>query len=571
MYLKNACKLAIVISLLTTSGCEIMRVNKTADKVREDESRASGLVNSLRNEKQVSRQSVFFSNQQWVSKKPIDMSNRIPPLKDCPVMFVQKGKDDAMSLSDFAQWVTEKCGFQVYVTPDAFDRGESYRKDSKHAAPAGPAPITPALDSMQGLFPQTSGGSATSSFGSYTSMPYVKNVKYTGNLSGLLDVVAGGLGLTSKYDPVTERITISFMQTKTFRIWAFDFITNMNSTVKSGMSTTSGSTGSSGGGGGDQGSSGSESGSNSSVNIALKENDVITDISNTLDSMLSPIGRMSVSRSTGSVSVTDRPDVLERIGEYLASENRTLTTNVLLNVEVLSVSLKDKDQLALNMAALYKSLGSGFSFSLNNTFGGIDAAASSASVGILDTASSPWAGSNAIIQAIAQQGTISGYKAPSVRTLNLKPAPIQIGRLRGYIQSSTSTQTANVGSSASLNPGSITNGFNMTMLPKIIEGNSGEMLLRVTANMSSDPVFQTFTSKDGNSLIQTPDYDLQNIDQTVKLRSGQTLIMTGYDQTNDSATKQGTGHVSNFIFGGGAVRESTRDVIVFIITPIISD
>lgn len=570
MSLKQLCKLALVISLATSSGCEIIRVNKTVDKVHTDEAKATGLVNELRNEKQTGRQSVFFSNQQWVSKEPIDMSNRIPPLKDCPVMFVQQGKEDAMSLSDFAQWVTEKCGFPVLVTPDAFDKGESYRKDTKSTNTPGPAPITPQLDSMQGLFPQTSSGSAGRSYGNYSAMPYIKNIRYTGKLSGLLDTVTGGLGLTSKYDPVTDRITISYIQTKTFRIWAFDFVTNMNSTVKSGMSSSTGSTGSTGTSS-DQGGTGGESGSNQSVNIALKENDVITDINNTLESMLSPIGRMSVSRSTGSVSVTDRPDVLERIGEYLAGENKTLTTNVLLNVEVLSVSLKDKDQLALNMAALYKSVGSGFTFGLNNTFSGIDAAASSASIGILDSASSPWAGSNAIIQAIAQQGTISGYKAPSVRTLNLKPAPIQIGRLRGYIQSSTSTQTANVGSSSSLNPGSITNGFNMTLLPKIIEGNSGEMLLRVTANMSTDPVFQTFTSKDGNSLIQTPDYDLQNIDQTVKLRSGQTLIMTGYDQTNDSATKQGTGSVSNFLFGGGAVRESTRDVIVFIITPIISE
>ncbi|MDI3781591.1 PilN family type IVB pilus formation outer membrane protein, partial [Pseudomonas aeruginosa] len=65
---------------------------------------------------------------------------------------------------------------------------------------------------------------------------------------------------------------------------------------------------------------------------------------------------MSLSRATGTLTVTDRPEVLNRVQQLVNRENESITKQVLLNVNVLSVALTDKDQLGIDWNLVYKSL-----------------------------------------------------------------------------------------------------------------------------------------------------------------------------------------------------------------------
>ena len=156
-------------------------------------------------------------------------------------------------------------------------------------------------------------------------------------------------------------------------------------------------------------------------------------------------------------------------------------------------------------------------------------------------------------------------RSPSVTTLNLQPAPIQIGNVKGYIPSSTTSNTASVGSSTTLNAGTITSGFNMTLLPRITQDD--EVLVMISINMSSKPVFQTFTSNE--SSVQTADYDTKVLSPKVKLRSGQTLILSGFDEKSEDATHSGVGNPRFWGLGGAQSRTSTHTVLVVLITPIL--
>jgi type IVB pilus formation R64 PilN family outer membrane protein len=216
---------------------------------------------------------------------------------------------------------------------------------------------------------------------------------------------------------------------------------------------------------------------------------------------------------------------------------------------------------------VYKSVGGKWGFGLSNSFPGIDTSAVSGSISILDTSSSPFAGSKAVVQALSQQGRVSSYRAPSVTTLNLQSAPVQIGKVEGYLASSSTTNSANVGSTATLTPGSITSGFNMSLTPLVMPAN--QLLLQLAINMTGDPTFIEQSS--GDSKIQNPNYDVQIFNQSVKLRSGQTLILSGFDQTNENATKSGVGNSSFFGLGGGGTRDTNRTVVVLMITPIMMD
>ncbi|WP_177434785.1 MULTISPECIES: PilN family type IVB pilus formation outer membrane protein [unclassified Pseudomonas] len=562
----HAAALTLIALAVMLAGCEIKRVNESMDRVDATTDKADSLARSLRNQKSSSQSSVVFTNEQWVSTKPLPIKKGLPPSLDVSVEY-----NETKNLQQFAQWVSDNTGIPTRVAPDALDYGASYAKNKTSGRTVGPPPVASASggDQIADLFPGYSGTSSAGAYGAASAPLHFQTgsaQKYVGKLSGLLDSKTGSLGLSWKYEPGSGSIKIFYLDTRQFPIYAFNKTGSFNTEVKSGMSASAGTSGS-GGSSGQASSGGSgvsgESGSNQSTQTVMVSS-LMDDIENNVRSMLT-IDRMSFSRTTGVMSVTDRPDVLDRVSEYLDTENENITKQVLINVEVISVSLNDKDQYGIDWSLVYKSVSGKWGFGLNNTFPGIDGGAVNSTVSILDTASSPWAGSKAIIQALSQQGRVSSYRAPSVTTLNLQTAPLQIGRVRGYLASSSQTQSANVGSTTSLTPGSITSGFNMQMQPLVMPRD--KLLLQLAVNMSSDPVFGEVSS--GGSKVQTPNYDIQILNQSVKLRNGQTLVLSGFDQITEDANKSGTGSASNFWFGGGGTRKSSRDVVVLIITPIV--
>ncbi|MCR8998638.1 secretin N-terminal domain-containing protein [Rahnella perminowiae] len=67
-----------------------------------------------------------------------------------------------------------------------------------------------------------------------------------------------------------------------------------------------------------------ESGTNLKSTVAMG-NDLYADLKSTAESMLTPkVGRLDLNKTTGTVVVTDVPEVVKRVGEYLTSENTAL-------------------------------------------------------------------------------------------------------------------------------------------------------------------------------------------------------------------------------------------------------
>ncbi len=93
------------------------------------------------------------------------------------------------------------------------------------------------------------------------------------------------------------------------------------------------------------------------------------------------------------------------------------------------------------------------------------------------------------------------------------------------------------------------------------------MLLMITLSISSKPIFKDFESND--SKVQTTDYDTKNVAPKVRLRSGETLILTGFDENGDDARKSGVGSPSFFGLGGGRTRSTSHSALVVLVTPIV--
>ncbi|SEO97920.1 PilN family type IVB pilus formation outer membrane protein [Pseudomonas sp. Snoq117.2] len=572
-------RLSALAAALLLASCSVQRVDESAQRAENDAAMASQYAALLRNQQQQpKRETVVFSDKPWVSTQPVVAKRGMPSALDCELSYRPSG---SVGITEIAQYITSQCGIAVLVSPDALNPNAA--APSAQPASTAPAPIgNLSPDSLAGLLPAgvitnpaTMGAAASSTVSGYRASDFtslaggsqVSGLKYSGKASGLLDEVTARLGLGWRYSPVERAVRISYFETRVFDVWSFGDKQVIASTVKSGMATAAGTSGSNSGGSSTSSGVTGDAGSNQSTTVTL-ESSILQDIQNNVKAMLSvaPAGRMYLAPSTGTLTVTDRPEVISRVEAYLNSTNRSITQQVLFNVKVFEVTLTDSDQLGLNWAAVYKSLNTKWGLSLSNTVAGISTSATSASVGIVDTANSAWAGSNAIVQALAEQGRVSNVRSPSVTTLNLQPAPLQIGNVQGYLASSQTTSTASVGSSTSLTPGTITSGFNMTLLPRVLDHD--EMLLMVSINMSSKPTFQTFTSN--GSSVQLPDYDAKSLSPKVKLRSGQTLILSGFEELSEDARKTGVGDPGFLGLGGSRTRTSGHSVLVVLITPIVT-
>ncbi|MGP5465259.1 PilN family type IVB pilus formation outer membrane protein [Pseudomonas helleri] len=553
------------IALALLSSCAVQRVNESFNRAEFQGRTASQYNKFLQNQQpQLSRDTVVFSNKPWVSTEPLVTRRGLPFSLDRDIAYRPAGP---VSITDVAQLITKETGLQVIVAPDALNPGILSSKSAGNTA-RGAAQAVPDPDSLAGLLPNGMTGSMPGSASSFdlglSSGGLISGLNYNGKTSGLLNQATSRLGLSWHFDPELQGVRITYFDTRTFDVWTFGDELEIESTVKSGLltSTGNGDSGSSNSSGGATG----ESGSNQSTKSTYKTS-LMSDIESNVKAMLSmqPPGRLYLSRSTGTLTVSDRPEVLNRISAYLKETNRSITRQVLFNVKVYEVNFSDSDQTAVNWSAVYKSVSGKWGFGLSNTVAGISSEAISASGSILDTSSSPWAGSKAVVQALSEQGRVSEVRSPSVTTLNLQPAPIQIGNVQSYVASSSTTTTASVGSSTALTPATITSGFNMMLLPKLLDKEN--MLLMITLSISSKPIFKDFESND--SKVQTTDYDTKNVAPKVRLRSGETLILTGFDENGDDASKSGVGSPSFFGLGGGRTRSTSHSALVVLVTPIV--
>jgi type IVB pilus formation R64 PilN family outer membrane protein len=553
------------------SGCAYKNINDTIAKVDRNDKTSSAILNNLQNKRSSSDDNFNIDSGVWVDTQPIEMkpNTSLPAVLNRPCTFAPKS---GINFFDAIQIISSTCGVPIKMTPDAVNElsgsSMSTNQISNGAASAIPAP--PEIPGSVTLPPVPGKGNSSSNSEttySTTAMSQDFRFNYTGNVSGVMDRLTSLAGLYWRYDDAPE-ITVSYIDTRTFSVLAMPSATETATTVRAGASTSTG-TSSSLSNTGSTTSSGvsGDSGSNSSTSSSIKS-DLLSDIEKNLRSMLTPgVGRLQLSASTGNVTVTDTPAALDRIKRYIDEENVKITRQVLLNVKILNVTLNDTDELGVNMDLVFKSMKGKWGFNVTNAFPNVSSDVTSGSVNILDP-NDQFSGSSALISALSEQGKVSIVTSPSITTLNLQPAPVQVARQTSYLASSSTTTSANVGTETSLTPGSVTTGFNMTLLPYIIP-DSRQLLLQYTINLSS--LVQIRTVGPTGNQIEMPEVDSRIFSQRVKLKSGQTLVMAGYEQASDTGNKSGVGSASFWGLGGERNRTSAKDVIVVIITPVLLD
>jgi len=568
-----------IAAILGLSGCATVRDLHTAESVSvQTEDTAVQQLQELRNQQSVTHSDFdVHETGQYVDMNAVATSKHvIPPVFHCAVTLAPVAP---MTVLEFAQTVTKICGVPVHVSPDAMEALNASRSRDSQVATQQPPVVSPGggvpIPAFASGLPSVNGsGSMMGEGTSQGSSQQMINIKYQGELQGLMDVVSARLGVSWKYE--NDTIQMYYIDSRVFEIDAIPTITDIVSQVKSGTSSqqgvTSVSSGSGGGGSGGSGGSsamGGTSGSSDSTTVSLKSS-IVDDIRATVKTMLTPgVGRMAMSPSSGTLTVTDTPQVLNAIGAYIKSQNATLTKQVLLNVRVLDVKMSAGDNAGINWNSVFKSLSGKIGFNLS---GGIQAPANSVTgaISILGTSANKalnqWGGTNLLVSALSTQGKVSVVTSPSVTTLNLQPVPVQVATQTSYLASVGTTLAANVGSATQLTPGIVTTGFSMNLLPYVLD-DDGNILLQYSISISQLNSLKTVSS--GSVSIQVPEVSDRIFSEKVRLKTGQTLVLSGFEQNSQNGTRNGIGSPKNWLAGGSAAANSEHDVIVIVITPIV--
>ncbi|MGR6773687.1 PilN family type IVB pilus formation outer membrane protein [Pectobacterium brasiliense] len=557
---------ALSVTALTVmavlSGCALTEIRKL-----EDDAHTSGQQARRITESQTSK---LQSAVTWVDKPWVNLNPIIAPLSDdgkkLSYCSFRINRPEGMSLLELGQRLTRTCGIRVVIMPDIAQMQSASVSNVATQQMSGALPVPD--DNGRVALSRISDSPQTSQPSSNPSAPsglHLGAVKWSGDrIAELMDNIAVQLGLSWRSDGPNQ-VVFYYSETKTYQLAMLNTKTESTASVISGTSSSMGASGGSSVAGAASGDASSSQKTTTDLNSELYE-----DIRKTVETMLTPQkGRFWLSAASGALTVTDTPQVQAQVARFVEYQNEVLNRQVQLNVQLLSVTQSKTDQMGLDWSMVYRSLNN-VGATMTGSFGGAAENAMSGGVSILNSATgnaAKFSGSNALFKALSEQGTVRVDMSQAAPTTNLSPAPFQLSDQTVYIARASTTSTTNAGSTSSLEPGMITTGLNVTMLPFIKE--NGDVQLQFSFNLSDPPTIRSFTTADGNSRMDMPHTKLRSLTRKVNLRAGQSLVLTGFEQVNTTTNKSGTFTPDNFLFGGGRTGDNTRTSLVIVITPVV--
>lgn len=549
-FIKHTIALSAVAVLAGCSTSTLAPVTQGVNTVNIESDRATAALRAGEPTQRATETAIRRVDRVWM---PV---SKVTQAMD-PAAVAALGREVAVNrrftgLSEAAAYLTQISGVPTSVASaarraglDAQNASSSEATTALNGAPGGaPAMAPPPMPTPMGI-----------GMPSATPTAQTTPLVFSGKVSGMLDLIASRFGVSWEWDGKG----IYFFKTKsqTFRLAALPGDTSLASRVGTQSNNATG------------GSQGSQaSGSSSSelrAGVEFSGLSIWKGIEDSIRTMMSDDGKLVVTASTGTITVDDTPLVLERVSKFVEEQNKALSRQVVINVRVLAVDLSKSHEYGINWDMVYENIGRSIGVSLANLAEPVTGGTNLA-LRVLP-GSSMFGGSSAVIQALSKQGRVSQVTSASLVTINNQPAPIQVGRQTAYLASSTTTiGTGGAGNTVTLQPGQVTTGFSMNMLPHILDSN--RLMLQYSGDISTLTRLSTVVS--GGSSIQTPEIDTRNFMQRTFLNSGETLVVTGFEQFALNGDTQGVGSPENLALGGRLTSRDTKTVLVVLIQPVVS-
>nr|WP_250807634.1 hypothetical protein [Neorhizobium tomejilense] len=538
--------LLAILAASTATGCVNQRA---ANDIRSTSAETSNLVNEARAPLEAAQKNtinrhgdVYVGTKSVVNEHGDPLPQRVEKANGVTI----KNGSSSISLKEVAVIIAEHTKIPVVVAASAPVPASSQQQDqapqqaSAADFAAGPIPNGfPLEQALQELNTAAAPTSISASPSAVDSGAMVLN--FNGRLSDLLDLVSANFNVTWKYE--RGKIVIDSTITRNFDVPALPMVTSLGFTL--------GAPGESAGG-------------------AQAKTDVTINVYEELTTALGKLvgDNFSINRSTGVVTVTGSPAVVDRARSYIENLNSRLKDQVALSVKVYSVTVKDNEDFAMNLGGVFKTATDSITLGGSGTAGAL-AGGGSLGWALID-GSSQYNGSNAAVKALSQRGDVSVVTTASLTTVNGQPVPLQVGQDRDYIKQITVEKDEEAGTeSTTFETAEVSTGFALQMMPRI--QRNGDVLLQYGINIKelvgADDGFEERTI--GDNTVQLKRLNQRNFIQNANIPHGQTLVLAGFEQVRASTNNSGTGHPLFPLLGGSSSASKEREVIVIMITPTV--
>ena len=390
------------------------------------------------------------------------------------------------------------------------------------ALPASPQ-ASPAVPGLEGLLPDDAASIAN--IASLAPLPtgYL-DISYTGSLAGLLDTIASMSGYGWDWEEKRSRITFSAMQVRTFVVEAPVGEVGWESQVSNKsreQRTTNLGTGSSIN---TTVTGGDTSTQTAQTNTTRARLDVWKDVETTVRGLLSKAGTARVNPASGTITVRDSYARLKAVRAYIDEVNERLSRQIALCVRVWALEVNDASSAGINLQALFSSPDVAISAGT--------AAATASSLASVSVLKGSLKGSSAALEAMKEWGNATQLTSASGLVTNNQPFPVQAVRRHTYLAGMTMS-TSEYSQTSEITPGEVTTGFAMTIIPHILPDR--HVLLQYNITLSS--LEDMTTIERDTILVQLPQVSTRSFSQRTRLKSGQTLVLAGFEQDTEQAAE----------------------------------
>ncbi|MBV6271582.1 hypothetical protein KVP09_01435 [Alcaligenaceae bacterium CGII-47] len=309
----------------------------------------------------------------------------------------------------------------------------------------------------------------------------------------------------------------------------------------------------------------------SNTHFSSGEQDVMKTIRARIEPFLSRAGLLvAESGASSTIVVTDTPDVLDRIAQYIEYENRAMTRRVRLIFEEITVAINDHAEAGLDWNLVFSSA----KIAATLAMPGAEAGRVAGSLGI-GVSQGPFAGSDAVVRALGEVGQLLRRSSVPMLTLNRRPVTHAVRTTFSYIDR---VETTSVSGAAGLTLPTIsvsqkeeTVGSLLTVVPDAQE--DGQILLSIAYdNTVAQPLKSvTFGDKANPLQLQQLTIDGNGTVQQLAVQPGQPLVVSGFDRHQEESTERRLNPGVPAIFGGSNQVSSQRLTTVLVITAQIEE
>lgn len=449
----------------------------------------------------------------FLGVKPVPLGQHQSPILETRITLRSTG-----TIGDVVNTVLSLVPVTINLADDvdASDKAPAGKETVLHTPPQ--APVQPQGNSDPDIAALLAEGSSSARSGGIGPSRRL-DINYEGPLKGLLDQISAQSGYGWDYNNSTKTITFAHMIVRTFPLIAAPSDISYENTITNKSKEGSNSSISSGSVGSTVTTQDTQSQTNQSTATKYKY-DVWKDTAAAIKNLLSSKGKVAINQAAGTITVTDRPENVRKVGAYIENINSRLERQVAVRVNIYSLELTDDSEAGVNLQVLF-----------NNENVSV-AAGSLSGIGLIDTAGATLVtgklrNSGAILKALKEWGNARVVTSGAAVAMNNSPTPLLNEISQPYVAGSK-IQTTDYGSSTEITPGEVKPGFAMTIVPNILENR--KVVLNYSFNMSALLEMASFTL--GNLTVQQPKMSRKAVNQRIMMQMGQTLVLAGFAQSS---------------------------------------